>query len=570
MTFDPKEFTDVLLDVILFECASQSKNKHTIRELASAFYNARLLLSFDHNMKSSSSHVYIQEHKLCTTQGLLQYMQSLQRGNNGYFPYPTPVRKPLELDPDHANSIHDDEFVDLPTCSSTDMKDFYSNYAEKVPSAFHDHIAAVVGHLRTCCWDRQRGSGGKAVALSSLPGMMGVSKYSMEYNERERLKTKQSLARIEQLQPFIRIFNQMGKENQERERLERDVGQMRIADEHTAYHQRRQQHIDAVHHGDINLYLDKLKLQAATACTRRRVEALRRILEINLRTHACFRNAEVSLFGSFESGLSTLTSDADFTVSNLVGLSIEPIHDLARALQLSGYGPIKTISNARVPIVTFTGQGIRCDMNINQPIGVFNSQLIHAYQKIDTRFLGLWFGLRSLADKHGILSGSTGYLSSYALTMMLIVFLQAVTSPPILPRLQQQSAFRMITRTIDGYHCAFDKDPRNYTELAAKNTKTQGELLKDFCQYFGNTFNYTTLEVNPRLGVIRNRSVNPPPRSRRDSRPKDWPICVLDPFITDRNVAGNCRGHNVAVIQSCFRTAHDALVKDDIKRAFKV
>ncbi|KAK3822514.1 MAG: hypothetical protein JOS17DRAFT_687631 [Linnemannia elongata] len=345
---------------------------------------------------------------------------------------------------------------------------------------------------------------------------------------------------------------------------------MRIADEDKAYQQRPQQHIDEVHNTDINLYLDKLKSQAATADTRRNVESLRQTLETTLRTYPRFRNAEVSLFGSLESGLGTLTSDADFTVSNLVGLSIEPIHDLARALQQSGYGPIKTIANARVPIVTFTGQGIRCDMNVNQPMGVFNSHLINAYQKIDPRFLGLWFGLRSLADKHGILGGSTRYLSSYALTMMLIVFLQDVTSPPILPRLQQQSTYRMITRTIDGYHCAYDKDPRNYTELAAKNTKKQGELLKDFCQYFGYTFNYATQEVNPRLGVIRNRSVKPPPRSRRDSRPKDWPICVLDPFITDRNVAGSCRDTNALGIKACFRTVHDALVKDDIKRAFKV
>lgn len=566
MTFDPKEFTEVLLDVILFECASQPKDKYTIRELACAFYNARLLLRFDHNINSSSSHVYIQEHKLYTTQGLLKYMQSLQRGNNGYFPYPTPVRKPLALD------LHGDEFVHLPTCSSTETGDFFINYAEKVPSAFHDHIAAVVEHLRDCCWDKQRGSAGMRVELSSLAGMLGAAKYSMEHNERERLKRKRLLAKIELLQPIIQIYQQAAQrqEDLKRERLEGDVRRMRIADEEKAYHQRPQQHIDAVYDADLNLYLDKLKLQAATVDTRRNVETLRQTLEKTLRTYARFRNAEVSLFGSFESGLSSLTSDADFTVSNLVDLSIEPIHDLARALQQSGYGPIKTIANARVPIVTFTGQGIRCDMNINQPMGVFNSQLIHAYQKIDKRFLALWFGLRSLADKHGILGGSTRYLSSYALTMMLIVFLQDVTYPPILPRLQQQSTDRMITRTIDGYHCAYDKDPRNYTELAAKNTKKQGELLKDFCKYFGYTFNYTTQEVNPRLGVIRNRSVKPPPRSWRDSRPKDWPICVLDPFITDRNVAGSCRGINVAGIKECFRTVHDALVKDDIKRAFNV
>ncbi|KAF9136425.1 hypothetical protein BGX30_011200 [Mortierella sp. GBA39] len=644
MTFDPKEFTEVLLDVILFECASQPRNAYTIRELACAFYNARLLLRFDSNLNSSSSHVYIQEHKLYTTQGLIQYIHSLHRGNNGYFPYSTHLnRGVLSYSFDNDDIIYDDdEFLYLRACSSTEVGNFFSNYAEKVPSAFHDYIAAVVEHLRDCCWDEHRGSGGVGVVLSSLAGTLGVAKYSMEHNARERLRRRQyqpdKIARQpnffrpfqvaqkekenrererlvmdvrrmqkekedqerERLRDMIRMLKekdqeqkrlrdmrrmQKEKEDQEQERILRDMRRMRIIEGYRAneqrLHQQRlhqqqlhqqqlHQHIDAPHLADINLYLNKLKLQAATADTRRKVETLRQTLETTLRTYPRFRNAEVSLFGSFESGLSTLTSDADFTVSNLVGLTIEPIHNLAQALQLSGYGPIETVADARVPIVTFTGQGIRCDMNINQPMGVFNSQLIHAYQKIDTRFLGIWFGLRSLADKHGILNGRTRYLTSYALTMMLIVFLQDVTSPPILPRLQQQSTEKMIARTIDGYHCAYDKNARNYSELAAKNTKTPGELLKEFCQYFGHTFNYATQEVNPRLGVIRNRSVKPPPRTLTDSRLKDWPICVLDPFITDRNVTGNSRFMNVAVIQRCFRTVHDALVRDDIKKAFKV
>ncbi|KAF9545773.1 hypothetical protein EC957_010521 [Mortierella hygrophila] len=644
MPFNPKEFTEVLLGVILFECASQPKNKYTFRELACAFYNARLLLRFDSNLNSSSSHVYIQEHKLYTTQGLIQYVHSLHRGNNGYFPCSTShIRKVQCHLFDTDNASYDDEFVYLRACSSTEMDNFFSNYAEKVPSAFHDYIAAVVEHLRDCCWGEHRGSGGVGVVLSSLAGTLGVAKYSMEHNAHERLRRRQYLPdKIARQTSFLQRFQvaQMGREYRERVRLEReyrererlerdvrlmqkkkeearrmqkeevrrarkekedqererilkdmrrmqkekedqeqermlkDMRRMRIIEGYKAnqqrLHQQQLQHIDAPHLADINLYLNELKLQVATADTRRNVDTLRQTLETTLRTYPRFRNAEVSLFGSFESGLSTLTSDADFTVSNLVGLTIEPIHDLARALQLSGYGPIKTVADARVPIVTFTGQGIRCDMNINHPMGVFNSQLIHAYQKIDTRFLGIWFGLRTLADKHGILNGKTQYLTSYALTMMLIVFLQDVTSPPILPRLQQQSTYKMTTRIIDGYHCSYDKYARNYSELAAKNTKTHGELLKEFCQYFGHTFNYATQEVNPCLGVIRNRSVKPPPRTLTDSRPKEWPICVLDPFVTDRNVAGNCRGINVAVIQRCFRTVHDALAKDDIKKAFKV
>ncbi|KAF8941802.1 hypothetical protein BGZ47_007170 [Haplosporangium gracile] len=251
--------------------------------------------------------------------------------------------------------------------------------------------------------------------------------------------------------------------------------------------------------------------------------------------------------------------DADFTVYNFVSSGGKLIHGLARILRAAGYVPITTIANARVPIVSFVKHNIHCDMSINQPMGVLNSQLINAYQRIDSRFLGLWFDLRTLAEKHGIGSGNAAYLSPYALTMMLIVFLQDVTTPPILPRFQQQGANKMFASLVDGLHCAYDRNPRNYTAMAARNTKSEGQLLTELCQYFGYTFDYLKQEVNPRFGVIRNRSVSTPPRSKMDNRPKDWSICILDPFIPSRNVAGNCRHNHVVDIQQAFRSAYDAL-----------
>ncbi|KAK5815019.1 hypothetical protein F5H01DRAFT_321953 [Linnemannia elongata] len=100
-------------------------------------------------------------------------------------------------------------------------------------------------------------------------GMLGVAKYSKEYNDHKRLKSKRHLrAKVRRLRVFIRPYLlDQEKEGQELERLERDVGQMRIADEHKVYPQRLQQNIAAVAHTDFNLYLDKLKLQAATADT---------------------------------------------------------------------------------------------------------------------------------------------------------------------------------------------------------------------------------------------------------------------------------------------------------------
>ncbi|KAG0282494.1 hypothetical protein BGZ96_000418 [Linnemannia gamsii] len=176
-------------------------------------------------------------------------------------------------------------------------------------------------------------------------------------------------------------------------------------------------------------------------------------------------------------------------------------------------------------------------MNMDQPMGVHNSKLIGAYRKADKRFLRLWFAVRHIAWNHGILSGSTGYLSSYALVMMLIVFLQDVTDPPILPRLQQQERGLMEEHEIDGYDCSFDNNQRRYCTFGNKNTTSDCQLLIDFCQFYGYTFNYATQEVNPCLGVIKDRSFDPPPRCEWDLRPKDWSICILDPFVVGWNVA---------------------------------
>ncbi|KAF9134879.1 Zinc finger, CCHC domain-containing protein [Mortierella sp. 14UC] len=468
-------------------------NMYFVRDLAIAFTHIHEMFINNPNLKFPGD-AFIQQLHLYTRAGLSGFMDALPNSNGSHFPYATPIRKsPLDY-------TGNNDYIVLPACSSRQVNDFLQSYAVNVPSAYHDSIAAIVMYLRLNCWRNRRGSGGSDYVFSD--GMMCVAKYSNSHNATKRYKAERLKAQgteQEQLQQEQRAQDEATRlaEMRSQERRNEQIKTELYRLQH-GKHQAR--------HMAITRFLDKLKLQAATADIKSNVETLRRNLENILRRQPELRNAE---------------------------------------------------------------QGLHCDMSINQPMGVFNSQLINAYREIDTRFLGLWFGLRYLAGQYRILGGSTGYLSSYALTMMLIVFLQDVTSPPILPKLQQQSADKMHASTIDGYHCAYDRDPRNYTGLAAKNNKLEGELLEEFCTYFGFTFNYTTQEVNPRLGVIRNRSVPPPPRTRTDSRPKDWPICILDPFLTTRNVAGNCRSSHVANIQMCFRSASAAFLRNEIDKAFK-
>lgn len=123
---------------------------------------------------------------------------------------------------------------------------------------------------------------------------------------------------------------------------------------------------------------------------------------------------------------------------------------------------------------------------------------------------------------------------------------------------------------IDGYDCSFDYDWRRYRASERMNTKRPAQLQIDFCQFYGYSFDYANQEVNPCLGVIKARSYDPPPRSEWDQRPKDWSLCVLDPFIVGQNVAGNCRSNNVTEIQQCFQAVFNALSAGDVASSFKL
>ncbi|KAF9922158.1 hypothetical protein FBU30_007761 [Linnemannia zychae] len=539
MTVNQPDFLRALLACILFECAGRRRDDNSnylIKDLAIAFAHARVMFSTNPKLKASGR-AAIDLHSVHTSSGLRQYLASIPQGIVAPFPYETPVIHQASL-----SYLYSEDYVHLPACSSRQVNDFFQSYAEIVDSIYHDDIAAVIQYLRVNCWTNKRGSGGPSIVL--MNGLTVVEKYSRAANIEKRKRFEQIKAMSKQTKTL-------------------DLGSLRLALEEDLSTNTTEARYNA-----ITAYLNELRRQSASAETRRKVETIRKTLENSIRAHGRSPNAEVRLFGSFESGLCTNASDADFTVYNLIGTGDRIIYVLARILREAGYGPITTIGDARVPIVSFTEQGIHCDMNVNQPMGIINSQLINAYQKIDTRFLGLWFGIRQLANKYGILGASTGYLSSYALTMMLIVFLQDVTSPPILPKLQQQSAVTMSSYVADGVLCTYDRQPRNYTALAAKNTQSEGQLLVEFCKYYGYTFKYATQEVNPCVGVIRARTVPTPQRSKTDFRLKDWAICVLDPFLTTRNVAGNCRNANAARIRLSFQSMYNSLREGDLDRAF--
>ncbi|KAK5815021.1 hypothetical protein F5H01DRAFT_344786 [Linnemannia elongata] len=608
-------FIDALFLVTLLDCAGHYDhvdNQLTCVKIAKAFAYVRYI--FEHSdpgdFDNAFSISFIRQYRLDTPQGMMDYIANHSpptstklptstltgRQRECYFPYSIDLHKADDKKCGGVEYLRgmEEHHIHVRRFTRAEVNMFLRFYAESIPMSFHDDLAVLTEKLRLDIWCRMI----RSQTVCCLPnGMEAVTRLTKAYNVWKRAANRRRpMDGPNQLPPTYQQFQAEtwkrkvtngALENELRDGLKDDlesvlwnglVGNLtdfNVATVEVDKHRQQQRQSQeteklAQRNTAITEYMNKLRAtQTATPHRRNEVQAIRQAVERRLREHYRNYSIEVHLFGSFASGLCSMSSDADMTVYNLHVASpyCPPIVELAASLRRIGYQRVTSIPHARVPIASWKLYGIQCDTNLNQPLGVHNSKLISTYSKIDDRFKTLWFSIKQIGLQHGIISASTGFLSSYALTMMLVVFLQDITSPTILPRLQQSPHATLLT--IDGYDCSFDSKT-NYTNYGADNTNSAGQLLIDFFYFYGYVFDYANQEVHPSLGKIQNRSITPPARSRTDSRPKDWSICILDPFITDRNVAGNCGKENVAKVQTCFQSAYHALQEKDINKAFCV
>ncbi|KAF9126245.1 hypothetical protein BGW39_006763 [Mortierella sp. 14UC] len=324
----------------------------------------------------------------------------------------------------------------------------------------------------------------------------------------------------------------------------------------------------------------------------RRTQLVQRLQGI-LNTGFPGQGLRLEVFGSYASGLGSESSDADLCITSEQFQKAAPYNDVravAQVLRRKGMTQVQPITNARVPIVKFVDPITKtnCDVNINHVLGIHNSELIRCYTMIDDRVRPFLYSVKALVKNHGINDSSQAWLSSYAYVMMAIGFLQA-QDPPVLPTLQIQSESQMTELYIQMNHegrggrdiinCTFDRDPKRYANFGAANTKTVGQLLIEFFEFYSRFYDYQTMEVNVRCGEgIRvredltkaaarkngNPNVKPPQRGRGEKK-----LVVMDPFIRDRNVAGSCVPRHLVRVWTIFESLYLTLSRGDFKGAFK-
>merc|ERR1719483_1393882 len=157
---------------------------------------------------------------------------------------------------------------------------------------------------------------------------------------------------------------------------------------------------------------------------------------------AGYSNCLVHPYGSTISGCGFQSSDLDMYVElRDGGLTTSSVTQLSHLLlSCEELLDITPIPCARVPIVKAVHKetGIRLDLSFNNQSSLWNTELIRYYCGVDPRVRPLVMVIRYWAMEKGITQIQNGKvkLCNYALTMMVIAYLQQLKQP-LLPSLGQ-------------------------------------------------------------------------------------------------------------------------------------
>ncbi|XP_065560787.1 poly(A) RNA polymerase gld-2 homolog A-like isoform X2 [Artemia franciscana] len=215
------------------------------------------------------------------------------------------------------------------------------------------------------------------------------------------------------------------------------------------------------------------------------------------------------IVGSTFSGFGCKVSDLDmcliippiFESFNYKFSIIEVLRGIKYALDRmpDRYEKIELIDKAKVPILKFCDResGVYVDLSINCDVGLRNTHLLHSYAR-DWRVRPLAVIVKLWAKFQGINDARSTTLSSYALSLMVIHYLQCGTSPRVLPCLQQ-----MYDRNFHPNVALGRLKPLTEYELnrfCSKNQESIGDLFLGFLDYYANRFNFRDHCMSVRLG----------------------------------------------------------------------
>ncbi|KAJ3028041.1 hypothetical protein HDV00_010695, partial [Rhizophlyctis rosea] len=262
-----------------------------------------------------------------------------------------------------------------------------------------------------------------------------------------------------------------------------------------------------------------------------------RLLTVSrLRTvvRSVFPNAEMSVFGSFDTKLYLPSSDIDIVLfEDSVGdRDVSWLDNVQSGIRRGGIASkCDTIRNARVPILKYTDglTGFNVDVSINMESGVESAKIVKLFFEDPTIAEGLkplLLILKQFLFQRNFNEVFTGGLGSYALLSMIACFLK------LHPKLQSR-------------------------QIRAKDNL--GVLLLEFFELYGKGFNTGTVAVHVQPNGEA-RFIKVKKFQQKNGRRPDNPnvITIYDPQNEDNNISGG--SHNYRLIKSEFSTAYTLLV----------
>lgn len=183
-------------------------------------------------------------------------------------------------------------------------------------------------------------------------------------------------------------------------------------------------------------------------------------------------------------------------------------------------------------------------------LALHNSQFLSLCSELDVRVRPLVYTVRCWAQGRG-LTGSGPLLNNYALTLLVVYFLQT-REPPVLPTVAQltQKAGEGEQVEVEGWDCSFPRDASSLEPSA--NGEPLGALL---AQFFSCV---SCWDLHGSLLSLREGRALPVAGAQPAIL---WeglrlgPVNLQDPFELSHNVAANVTGRVAGRLQNCCRAA---------------
>jgi hypothetical protein len=220
------------------------------------------------------------------------------------------------------------------------------------------------------------------------------------------------------------------------------------------------------------------------------------------------------------------------------------------------YADVCPIRSARCPVVKFTHKptGIHCDITVNNRLALRNTELIQFIVTFDKeRLHPLIFTIRYWAKLMQV-SGSGAKLTSYAVTLLVIFYLQN-TQPAVLPSVEKLSQLAVDKRQVNGWDCSFTTNP---SLLTRDNSSSTVELLIGFFKFFAS-FNFQSKVVCPRTAQALDHSafLNCLQSHQQCSTFTLKSLSVQDPFVLDHNTTSNVNDKTLDRMIQCLQQTAD-------------